>query len=35
VPVRDLGPSAVIDHYGDFMGALERVLKGMSRYGRH
>jgi phosphoglycolate phosphatase len=26
VPVRDLGPSAVIDHYGEFMGALEQVL---------
>jgi phosphoglycolate phosphatase len=27
VPVRELGPSAVIDHYGEFMGALEQVLK--------
>ena len=25
-PVRDLGPTAVIDHYSEFMGALERVL---------
>jgi phosphoglycolate phosphatase len=26
VPVRELKPSAVIDHYGEFMGALQRVL---------
>lgn len=26
VPVRDLKPTAVIDHYREFMGALERVL---------
>jgi phosphoglycolate phosphatase len=25
-PVRELGPTAVIDHYSEFMGALERVL---------
>jgi phosphoglycolate phosphatase len=37
VPVRELGPSAVIDHYGEFMGALDDVLSGghTSRYGRH
>jgi|SRR5262245_29508495 phosphoglycolate phosphatase len=27
VPVRDLGPTAVIDHYGEFMGALGAVLR--------
>jgi len=27
VPVRDLNPTAAIDHYGEFMGALEAVLK--------
>jgi phosphoglycolate phosphatase len=26
VPVRDLKPTAVIDHYGEFMGALEAAL---------
>jgi phosphoglycolate phosphatase len=26
VPVRELGPGAVIDHYRQFIGALERVL---------
>jgi phosphoglycolate phosphatase len=25
-PVRELGPGAVIDHYREFMGALETVL---------
>jgi len=28
VPVRELGPGAVIDHYRDFMPALQRVLGG-------
>jgi len=27
VPVRDLKPNAVIDHYREFMGALEKVLE--------
>lgn len=27
-PVRELGPGAVIDHYREFMGALETVLAG-------
>ena len=26
VPVRELNPTAVIDHYDEFMGALEKVL---------
>jgi phosphoglycolate phosphatase len=26
VPVRDLKPTAVIDHYREFMGALQQVL---------
>jgi len=28
VPVRDLKPTAAIDHYSEFMGALEAVLEG-------
>ena len=28
VPVRELKPGAVIDHYREFMGALEQVLMG-------
>ena len=28
VPVRDLNPTAAIDHYGEFMGVLEAVLEG-------
>jgi len=29
VPVRELAPGAVIDHYREFMPALERVLSGV------
>jgi phosphoglycolate phosphatase len=28
VPVRELSPGAVIDHYDEFMAALKRVLGG-------
>jgi phosphoglycolate phosphatase len=27
-PVRELGPTAVIDHYREFLGALQRILDG-------
>jgi phosphoglycolate phosphatase len=28
VPVRDLNPTVAIDHYGEFMGALQSTLEG-------
>jgi phosphoglycolate phosphatase len=31
VPVRELNPTAAIDHYGEFMPALERVLAPVAR----
>jgi phosphoglycolate phosphatase len=31
VPVRELGPSVVIDHFDEFDGALDRVLGGAAR----
>jgi phosphoglycolate phosphatase len=32
VPVRELSPGAVIDHYREFMGALEQVLARVSHH---